>query len=196
MINATIADINANVDKIKKNILETKRRADIFLTKEERWEGINWYRIVNANVVKLANESGHAAGQVAGALAALSPNTSWGRNWYMLEELIKTGETTGLGTSIKKAKLCLQSNERQLEQIWEKPMKTARFAYNCGNPDGTDYITLDRHALALAGIDAKSLNGTGYELLESIYLNVARSVGMRGHELQALTWTHWRGGAW
>jgi hypothetical protein len=183
------------VETLAANILVTLGRA-----KPEHYrEGIDWYQHAHTLARVLAGLHGISIEQAAGVLAALSPQLSWPRNVAYAEQFLATGDAPVLGRSKRSAARILQG-EPPLS-VLQGPKVRAFFA-NIADPDGTDAVTVDRHAHDVAvgqrfGDARRPLLGRqgGYDLLAAAFRLAAAKVGLQPSAVQAITWLAWKGAA-
>lgn len=165
-------------------------------TDEELAYGLTWYGQAHALACELAETHGVSVDQVAGVIAALSPQTSWDQNIIRARQLLTTGSTYGLGLGIRKAISILAGSAPG--DVLGGP-KTLAFWSNIADPENSQAVTIDRHAYdaALGYVaderERKSLDRKGeYERIADIYRSAARSLGVAPHVAQAVVWAVWR----
>lgn len=159
-------------------------------------EGIDWYEHAHTLARVLAGQHGISVEQTAGVLAALSPQLSWPRNVTYAEQFLATGDAPVLGRS-KRAAARIVAGEPP-PSVLQGPKVRAFFA-NIVDPDGSDAVTVDRHAHDVAvgqrfGDARRSLLGRqgGYDLLAAAFRLAAAKVGLAPSAVQAITWLAWR----
>jgi hypothetical protein len=162
-------------------------------------QGLNWYTAAYAQAVFLADYYGtYSTTQVAGVLAALSPQVSWKRNVELAESAIVshlsglpiTGQT---GDNCNKAQAILDGGE-PLEVLGG--MKVRAF-YMCILAKGdTDHVCVDRHAVAAWYLPGQpvwgSLTPKRYHAVAADYVTAARALGLAPAACQAVVWCAWR----
>lgn len=158
--------------------------------------GLSWYEDAHTAAFEIADEFGLSVDQVAGVIAALSPQTNWPDNLRKARQLVETGETYGLGNGIAKAKRIL-AGESPLDVLGGP--KVRAFYETLADPLSATSVVIDRHAFDAAAGEVtndrtrKSLERKGeYERIADIYRDAARLLGLRPHVVQAITWAVWR----
>ncbi len=181
------------------NILDTLRRA----TPDQVREGQAWYRTARAFTDGVANRYGVHPDQAAYALAALSPQQSWGSNQRSLVLLLDTGSTYGLGANIGKARRILAGEPPSTVLAPPNPKrvtgnKVRAFAECIIAAGRTSTVCVDRHAADIAlgrPVDATPLpsgflTDARYRTIAQAYRLAAQRSGGRftACEVQAITW--------
>jgi hypothetical protein len=131
---------------------------------------------------------------VAGVIAALSPRNKWERNILDAEAVL---EAVRGGVAPEDIKVCtFNTNKFKAFEIAkgnkiidETSKKTHAFIRNIADLD-TDYVTIDVwHLRACFGKTIETgLTALRYDLIESITLDEAKRVGLKGYEYQAIIW--------
>ena len=171
------------------NILAVYRAAEGWHVRE----GIAWYpdaRQIARDISPMDIVMG------AGVIAALSPQTPWGRNVTLAHRAFADGFGSGhTGPVVTKVNRIL-SGESPEEVLGGD--KTTNFFRNIVNPLGND-VTIDRHAYDIAigeplgGAPRTLINRKGgYEMMSDIYREAASIAGIVVTQLQAITWLVWR----
>lgn len=164
------------------NILTVRSRA----SEDEILSGRKWYTVACTFATGLAKRHGWTVHQAAGVIAALSPRTSWGINQRNAVLFAQTGTAPTLTASLDNAR---KAREGRLPT----GKKTHAFAQNIlGN---ADHVTIDRHALRVAGVETLSVSVKQYDQVADAYRTAAGIVGEPASTLQAITWIVQRGGA-
>lgn len=134
----------------------------------------------------------------AGVIAALSPNKQWDMNQRIAEKSMLTGRAQGTyGNQTAKAQR-IMDGEHPLDVLG--PLKERSFYHSIINPLG-DNPAIDRHAHDIAmgtfyGENERGLSTPSrYQHFQDAYQMAAGHLGMPASELQAVTWTGWRGKA-
>lgn len=191
----------ANVIAYEKNILETFARA----TADQISDGMVWYpraieslERIRANVNYPPYLADKDMRVIPAICAMLSPRVAWGTNLDATRKLV-TAASQGLrvcptvaGVRKNVSKAWETANDGCISRI-SGPKVTAFFANLCGD---FDRVTLDSWAARAAGIPDEIHNhiDRGRHVdLETAYQNVARMVGFRPAELQAIVWIVARG---
>jgi hypothetical protein len=187
--------------KVKNNI----KRYYNLSTKVERQRGKNWYFDAKYFCQILQQRYGHELYQIAGVVAALSPQTNWQEN-KRIAELFLQGQRDNLhnGNQMYKAELCLTAScELDIFFILTKDgKKTSYFYANILKPLLNNGTTIDRHALAVCFISpakTRTLNDNEaqitklqYEFFNQCYIEASNELGLNAKQLQAITWTSFR----
>ena len=182
------------------NIIDTYNQS----TPAEISQGYSWYETAHIFALGLSEHADITLRQSAGIIAALSPQTSWALNQVMATDLVTNGTTHGLPLSVSRATAILHSATEN--DPFPDPLeilggpKVRSFYANILDPYTANAVTIDRHAHAIAighvpsTQEAKTLDRKGYyERCAAAYIQLADTLKMLPHELQAITWiTHRR----
>lgn len=164
------------------SILSWYRRADF----ASFADGMDWYEIVHDYARGLHPNVSAAAG----IIAALSPRMPWHRN-ILLAEMCVVGNLTGgaLKRSIHGA-----NTIRDGAHPWDVlgGLKTRSFYVNILDPLDTDVVTVDTHAIKVAGLSRDSVGKGLYNELSQAYRDAAKVAGIRPNQMQAVTWMTYR----
>ena len=186
-----------------RNILKVYRRA----TSEDVANGLEWYDRAKRYASIISNLSGVNLNTVVGVMAALSPNNRWERNVKDTERMVwawvKGEDLTDFKVS------CYNTMKAKAWSILEDDLtddtdiltrlngQKIRSFYS--NIRGLDEVTIDGHAYNIAlGIrqgltsDKTNMGKKLYREMQSAYVKAAKRVGVKPHELQAITWTTWK----
>ena len=176
-------------------------------TTSELKEGLNWYNDAKQYCIELADRFNVKVSQVAGIIAAFSPQTGWTENKrWTLSFLISPNNWIKNDVQYEKAKAILKlTNEADIYQALSlngTAWKTKAFFLNMLNPDVTTEVTIDRHAIAACiqspdkvealSDDYGKLTVKQYRFLEQCYGNAAIELGILPQQLQAIVWTVYR----
>jgi hypothetical protein len=169
-------------------------------TAQEREDGKLWYKEAQMFTKYVAEEYGIDSYRVAGVVSALSPNNKWERNKYDAITVIKAHLA---GLSPKDIKVCTYNANkikafeilRGDTEITAKSPKTHSFAMNVGL-NSPEHITIDKWHLRACVTTPKdgivdcmeSCTSVQYRRIEALTANVAKSLGYKGYELQAIVW--------
>lgn len=175
----------ADKARMTRNITSVYRAA----TEGQKADGLLWYATANAIAAELDSDIDRAAG----VLAALSPQTDWDRNVSLARTLYAEGSLNGggLGANLRRAEAVLASNWRDV--FGKDALKIRAFAACIADPQDTDAVCVDRHAVDIAdgtvsGKDAKSLTPKRYAEYADAYRRAARILGVSPATVQAVTW--------
>jgi len=181
---------------------------------EERQDGLTWYSNAHAISERIAAENGFSVDQIAGAIAALSPNNKWERNCQDAENLaraIKAGIDTDsvkvctFGNNKAKAIKILSSAVDSAEIVSIlRGQKVVAFYLNIARNGDTDCPVIDGHAynIAMGTVgslrDVPSITPKGFETLQNLYRDAAATVSavtgetVSAGQIQAVTWVCYR----
>jgi len=184
------------------NIMDKYRQASPEMLKG----GHEWYNRAHdiANTLGKGNvERG------AGVIAALSPQTGWGRNIDLATELFQHGTASHTEDNLNKA-LRIHAGEDPREVLGGHKVRS--FYENIVNPSNPNPVTIDRHAHDIAvGIPFRGtatpenmpgkanvdlgLSAMGrYKHFEQAYKHASNELGIElPHKVQATTWVQHRG---
>ena len=186
-----------------RNILKVYRRA----TPEDIANGLEWYDRAKRYASIISNLSGVNLNTVVGVMAALSPNNRWERNvkdtermcqaWINGEDLTDF-KVSCYNTMKAKAWSILEDDLTDDDDILTR-LNGQKIRSFYSNIRGLDEVTIDGHAYNIAlGIrqgltsDKTNMGKKLYREMQSAYVKAAKRVGVKPHELQAITWTTWK----
>jgi hypothetical protein len=184
-----------------RQILKVYRSA----TSDEIEFGMKWYAIAKRDATKIAKEFGISINTTVGVIAALSPNLGWNLNVRAARDLI--GAFTS-GRNIDDVIVsAYPANKRKAWDMLEQKIvrkkalmsklngrKTTAFFANI---IGLDVVTVDGHAKNIHDGLRRVLknNNVGvkeYGIIADAYYKAADTVGIKGYQMQAITWVAWR----
>ena len=184
-----------------RQILKVYRSA----TSDEIEFGMKWYAIAKRDATKIAKEFGISINTTVGVIAALSPNLGWNLNVRSARDLI--GAFTS-GRNIDDVIVsAYPANKRKAWEMLEQKIvrKKALMAKLNGrkttaffaNIVGLDVVTVDGHAKNIHDGLRRVLknNNVGvkeYGIIADAYYKAADKVGIKGYQMQAITWVAWR----
>lgn len=165
----------------------------------ERAWGLNWYKVAHDTCGEIAKRYGIELDMVVGVLSVLSPRTVWEQNVIDAENLIKAFKqgkrlssvtVTTYGVNKKKAWDILRSGT---VEPFLKGVKVVAFYENILNPETSEAVTIDGHAVNIVygkvgSVLSKHFTPKWNTLLQEKYKKCAFQVGLRPHQLQAITW--------
>ena len=186
-----------------RNILKVYRRA----TPEDIANGLEWYDRAKRYASIISNLSGVNLNTVVGVMAALSPNNRWERNvkdtermvwaWVKGEDL-SDFKVSCYNTMKAKAWSILEDDLTDDDDILTR-LNGQKIRSFYSNIRGLTEVTIDGHAYNIAlGIrqgltsDKTNMGKKLYREMQSAYVKAAKRVGVKPHELQAITWTTWK----
>jgi hypothetical protein len=210
-------DINFNILIMKQTFKHTKLterkvinsilRFNSLATLAEQREGMNWYNDANNYCRELAARFNVSVSQVAGIIAAFSPQCGWLENKrFALSFLMQPNKVVKTQIQTQKAqailKLHADSDIFNALSIAGAAWKTKAFFLNIVNPNILTDVTIDRHAIAVciqqpSKTEALSeaygkLTLKQYRFFESCYIKASLELDIHPHQLQAITWTVYR----
>ena len=161
--------------------------------------GMQWYSEAHSLAGELSNKYGTTILQAAQIISILSPQKKWEMNKREARAMFNeffNGIAYEYGYYATKR--TLKECGAILKGEWLIPSKRAKtysFADNIAHTDSTE-ITIDRHALRVAyddtsaRIDKVGIND--YKYARQAYQQVADSLGIKGYQLQAITWVTYK----
>lgn len=170
-------------------------------------EGLNWYNEAHRYSRDLASRFNLSVSQVAGIIAAFSPQTGWQENKrFALTFLINPNTRIKSFTQTLKAtnilKLKSEADIYHALSVNDAAWKTKAFFLNILNPDIVTDVTIDRHAIACCiqkpeKVEALSeqygkLTKKQYDFFQAVYVEAAKQLDILPQQLQAITWTVYR----
>ena len=174
-------------------------------TSDEIEFGMRWYAIAKRDATKIAKEFGISVNTTVGVIAALSPNLGWNLNVRAARDLI--GAFTDGRSMDDIIVSAYPANKRKAWEMLEQKMvrKKALMAKLNGrkttaffaNILGLDVVTVDGHAKNIHDGLRRVLknNNVGvkeYGIIADAYYKAANKVGIKGYQMQAITWVAWR----
>ena len=181
---------------------------------EDRKIGLDWYSNAYAISDRIATELGFSVEQIAGAIAALSPNNKWDRNIQDAENLaraIRAGvdidsvKVCTFGSNKAKAVKILSSNLDSAEIVSIlRGQKVVAFYLNIARNGDTDCPVIDGHAYNIAHgtvgslRDVPGITPKAFETLQDLYRDAAATVAavtgetVSAGQVQAVTWVTYR----
>lgn len=166
-------------------------------TPEQMQHGLDWYSEANAMCKDFADYYDRPLFNVVGILAALSPMTGWNENKRRLVLYFETGYVAHTQVMAKKiVQIEAAKDEKAVALVLAgngKFQKTVNFFWNILHPDVELGVTIDRHAITIAGGDGKKdVTPKRYTDASLKYTEVAKKLGILPHQAQAVSWVVWR----
>ena len=163
--------------------------------KDERNNGINWYKDANNFCKDLSSKYNLDTQVIASVLSALSPRNKWEQN---KKDTIKVIEAHLNNVSPEDVKVCtFHTNKFKAFDILKgakvieyKSRKTYSFVMNVGKLD-YEFVTVDVWHLRACFdkmIIKKSVTPLEYDQIVEVTKNVAKKYGLKGFEFQAIVW--------
>lgn len=176
-------------------------------TNEEVKEGLIWYKKAHTFAALLAEKYNIPLIQVCGIIAALSPQVTWDQNRKLTIDFLNNGwvnNTTKL-RNYKCLAILETTDENNILEILSpsaKFLKSRKFFINIYDYRRANDVTIDRHAIAAAiqphtqtaaiSEAGRQISTNQYKFIESAFLRTAEIIGVKPHELQAVTWLTYR----
>ena len=167
-------------------------------------EGKQWYRQASTfcyDVMRKANNPVVTVSRVAGVVACLSPQCSWPVNKRAASTLILSGECTGYtGYKVNIAKATRILSGEDIETVLGKGSrygaKVRAFYDNILNPETSELVTIDTHAIRaaydIADVPRELIRAVFESKLnvevQQAYCKVAKEYNLRPCEFQAIVW--------
>ena len=169
-------------------------------------ESVNWYFRVNDYCKTLASLYGISVIKVAGIMSALSPNNTFKSNIKSLEAFLKTGGNCKVSTyGMQKEKALTIYNSHAnigIEEVKDilgdgkkSGFKTRAFFDNIVRPSESQEVTIDLWMIRWAGLEG-SLTPKRYREISQKVVELANSLNLLPHQVQAKLWVDVRGNAW
>lgn len=189
--------------KVINSIIRFHKLASI----EETIEGLDWYQSAHDYCKELAARFNVSVSQVAGIIAAFSPQCGWQENKrFALSFLISPNKIIKCQVQTDKARKILtlhsEADIYRALSLNDAAWKTKAFFLNMLNPTVLTDVTIDRHAIAVciqhpSNTFALSeaygkLTVAQYRFFEACYIKAAVQIGILPQQLQAITWTVYR----
>lgn len=194
-------------------MLEIKHNLRAFYRATEpldRSLGVEWYATARRIVMEWATHYGYHDATVACVIAAISPQCDWERNLIIADDVLANRPVSisgALHVNIEKAKRLrdewsttgtmgcneLGDVESRMVRVFPHGPKVCSFAANLAGID--DYVTIDGHAMQAALNDPTAdyrLRWQPYTVFARCYAEVAREVGHKPCDFQAIIWHHWK----
>ena len=173
-------------------------------------QGLNWYARALTFAVQLSDLYDIETTTIVGVIAALSPRNRWERNMQDAESMVKVAANGGTFQDLMQLKVCTfttgkekaaailankVSDRAELLATLKGP-KLCEF-FNCILGDCDD-VCIDGHAYSIwvgDRITMANVPSIGKKLRQTIkadYQKAAKNLGLKSHELQAITWVCWR----
>mgnify|MGYP003121967923 CR=1 FL=1 len=174
-------------------------------TEQERTDGMLWYKEAQDFVYEQYHEfkdkiEGLTPYKVAGVVSATSPNNRWEQN---KKDTITVLKAIATGLPPEAVKICTYNKNKVKAfevgkgnvELTAKSPKTHSFAMNVGL-NSPDHITIDKWHLRACVTTPKdgvvdcveSCTAVQYRRIEAITAEIAKRMGMKGYELQAIIW--------
>src|SRR4051794_11594518 len=170
------------------NILRTFYSA----TLDEVHHGMNWYAQASGEACRRIPDRPRDV--VLGIVAALSPQTAWARNIRYAEHLIYKGDCPS--TKARKATARdILGGARPVDRLGGNKV---RAFYVCLMNQDCDEVCVDGHAYScwfgerIETSKTPKIGNRLYRVIADDYREAARILGVKPHQVQAVTWLAWR----
>ncbi len=192
---ADLPDADTMLTNIEQVLNEAQTSTDTTLA--EKQDQRDWYVIYSHLLKVRAAKHGISHAQAVGIFAALSPSTDIDRNLRLADTMMATGDCAhAYGEAITKARRIL-NGEAPYKVLGGRKVRS--FYRNLMYPHTQGHVTVDRHAIAIAygktltDAEAKILQRPGaYAIIAGCYRTIARDYDLLPHQVQSITWEHWR----
>lgn len=179
-------------------------------TISDKNQGLNWYARALTFAQQLSALYDIEVTTIVGVIASLSPRNRWERNMQDAESMVKVSANGGTFNDLMQLKVCTFAvgkkkaatilankvyDRTELLAILKGP-KLYEF-FNCILGD-VDDVCIDGHAysiwvgdrITLANVP--SISKKLRETIKADYQQAAKNLGLKSHELQAITWVCWK----
>lgn len=166
---------------------------------QEREEGLRWYKEAMEFADYLSITFNVSKVVAAGVISALSPNNKWERNKIDAFNLIQAYRD---GRTMDDVSVCTYTNNKRRAwgilsgdlKMLRKARKTHAFALNVGAMDES-VVTIDKWMLRAFSTTSNtpkdvptSCTPVQYDRMSAHFCKVARDMGYKPYELQAIIW--------
>ena len=161
---------------------------------------MGWYDSAHSICADIATDTGYDTRQVAGALAAFSPQTGWSENIRLTRQACGVSRSDLIrghtGNACAKVSQILFADADPHDVLGGR--KVRNFYRNVMYPEMNGPVTVDRHMIDLlvgqrGAVNERILERVGsYQYAAAIIRREAREVEILPHQLQAIAWVHWR----
>ncbi len=164
-------------------------------SESEVTDGFSWYERAHNECILLSQVFELPLSKVVGVVSALSPNNKWHRNlhdtWNFLDKPHLNTKVCTFKNQRRKALSILKSDGTDSTILGIlKGSKTQNFFNNILHYNSSDAVTVDLWAFRSVELDQSVKN---FKITATAYKNVADSLGIRPHQLQAVVWGVVRG---
>lgn len=175
-----------------------KNLVNIYNQLSNKTEGVDWYWQANLFCRQVAEKYDKPLAVVCAILSALSPATNFEQNKKDCLNMVRLGGSRGVkcgtyGANVEKARRLIRGKLLPENAFSLKTgAKTYNFYHNVLTPESTEHITIDRHALRIAGIDKQKVTPKQYREVSEHYKRAAMKIGILPSALQAVLWVAYR----
>ena len=168
-------------------------------TKDEIKQGLVWYKDAMDFAKQLSTDYGVRGEVAAGVISALSPNNRWERNKYdavqvlmAVRDNVPMDDVRVCTYDANKAKaFAIAKGDRKI--LTSSP-KTYAFARNVGEND-SNFVTIDKWHLRACQTSSKksktcreSVTPKQYRIIQEETVKVAKEMGVKAYQFQAIVW--------
>lgn len=152
-------------------------------------QGRDWYDNARDYFLPFTNRYGLTEEQVFGVVSALSPFVSWSTQKVCFERFLITGKHPGFKGNLEKATKILAGVPPGFVVTGRK---TYSFFKNLIGKHDHDYVTIDRHAVAAAGVPNENISNKVFMEIRNAYMESSQLVGEKVKDFQAIIWLQWK----
>lgn len=189
---ARSADVLPSADVMRRNLLDTLAGA----SPDAEHEGAAWYLAAHSIAADMATRHGLTVAQAAGVLAALSPQCGWAENIRLADAACAAGAASGHTVDACRKADAILAGADPFDVLGGRKVRS--FYANILRPTVAGPVTVDRHAVDMlcgrrGAVEDRVLERVGaYARCAAVIRGVARELGMRPHDVQAISWVAWR----
>lgn len=176
------------------------------IRKSEISQNSGWYNKASIYANYLSNKFCVDYDKVCAVISALSPACSWAQNKKDAEKMIfcyandlnyANFNFSTYGANVGKAWNILQYNGKDLLNSFfslKTGPKTYNFFLNILDPGNINFVTIDRHAIAIflgqKKSGSKAITTKQYRDIANAYISAAAKVGLLPCQFQAILWSN------
>lgn len=165
-------------------------------TEDDIEQGKGWYSQANLFCQELSSAYNVDVLKVAGIIAALSPLKEWSLNMQMAETFLSSGGLISNHTLLQSEKaydIYKHCTDRAQVNKVLNGKKTINFFNNILYPDDKNYVTVDRHHLAIVSqSNLESCTPNQYNSVKNSTILFADNVNLLPNQVQASLWLCWK----
>lgn len=184
-----------DLKKYRSNLRTWYKRA----TKDEIKQGLVWYKDAMDFAKQLSTDYGVRGEVSAGVISALSPNNKWERNKYDAVQVLMAVRDN---VPMQDVKVCTYNANKAKafaiakgdRKILTSSPKTYAFARNVGEND-SNFVTIDKWHLRACQTSSKksrtcreSVTPKQYRIIQEETVKVAKEMGVKAYQFQAIVW--------
>lgn len=170
--------------------------------------GINWYATANREAREIASMGRIPIKAACHLIAVLSPAVRWEVNLRDAKSVV-----TAIISGKSIDSFTVSTFTKNKNKAWEivkkaragedytnilSGQKVKAFAENIEHPDNSIEVTIDFHAFSIATgwryavSNIPTITPRVHKMLSKAYSDVGTELGLKAHQVQAVTWTWWR----